>query len=103
MIEYLHGNYEDTTLPKLRQLLKPHITNWKKVQTKDLLNQMEEAAGKKKLAAGMRDVWREAMNCKGRLLLIEKIICMRQNVAAVMRSSIKPLSRITAIRISKMR
>ncbi|MBK6634609.1 MAG: hypothetical protein IPG38_10085 [Chitinophagaceae bacterium] len=47
VIEYLHGNYEDTTLPKLRQLLKPHITNWKKVQTKDLLNQLEEAAGKR--------------------------------------------------------
>jgi hypothetical protein len=72
VVEYLHGNYEDSSLPQLRQILEPHLSNWKKIQHKDLLNQLEEAAGKNKLAAGMRDVWREAMNCKGRLLLVEK-------------------------------
>ena len=42
------------------------------MKEKDLLNQLEDAAGKKKLAVGMRDVWREAMSDKGRLLVVEK-------------------------------
>ena len=33
---------------------------------------MEDAAGKKQLASGIRNVWREAMNHKGRLLVVEK-------------------------------
>lgn len=72
VIEYVHGNYEEATLPQLKKILEPHITDWKKVKEKDLLNQLEEAAGKKKLAVGMKDVWREAMNHKGRLLVVEK-------------------------------
>lgn len=72
VIEYIQGNYEEATIPELREILEPHITDWKKVIQKNLLNKLEEAAGKKKLAIGMRDVWHEAMSRKGRLLVIEK-------------------------------
>ena len=72
VIEYVPGNYEDATLPELKEIIEPHICDWKKVQQKDLLNHLEEAAEKKKLAIGMKDVWRGAMNHKGRLLLVEK-------------------------------
>jgi Bacterial archaeo-eukaryotic release factor family 3 len=72
VIDYVHGNYEEVTTDELNKILKPHITDWQKVKQKDLLNQLEEAAGKKKLAVGMREVWREAMNQKGRLLVVEK-------------------------------
>ncbi len=72
VIEFVHGNYEEVTLPKLKEILEPYIADWKKVKQKDLLNQLEEAAGKKKLAVGMKDVWLEAMNHKGRLLVVEK-------------------------------
>lgn len=72
VVEYIHGNYEEATLLHLRDVLEPHLADWKKVRVKELLNQMEEAAGRKKLATGIRDVWREAMNHKGRLLLVEK-------------------------------
>ena len=72
VIEYVQGNYEEATVQELKEILEPHIADWKKVKEKDLLNQLEEAAGKKKLAVGMRDVWREAMAHKGRLLLVEK-------------------------------
>ena len=72
VIQYVQGNYEEATVQELNEILEPHITDWKKVKEKDLLNQLEEAAGKKKLAVGMRDVWREAMSHKGRLLLVEK-------------------------------
>ena len=69
---YIHGNYEKTTLPELATVLGPYVADWKEVKQKNLLNQLEEAAGKKKLAFGMTDVWSEAVNHKGRLLLVEK-------------------------------
>lgn len=72
VIEYIQGNYEETTVPELKEILEPHLADWKKVMQRDLLNQLDEAAGRQKLATGMRDVWREAVNKKGRLLLVEK-------------------------------
>lgn len=72
VIEYVNGNYEEATSEELKDILEPYIADWKKVKYKDLLNQIEDAVGKKKLAVGMQDVWREAMNHKGRLLVVEK-------------------------------
>lgn len=60
------------SLPALRETLLPHINEWKKVQQNRLLQQLDEAAGEKRLACGMKAVWREAMNLKGRLLVVEK-------------------------------
>ncbi len=70
--EYIYGNYEETTLPDLRNILLPYIDHWKKVQQENILNKLEEAAGNKRLAVGMKDVWHEAMGRKGRLLVVEK-------------------------------
>jgi hypothetical protein len=72
VIEYVPGNYEEATTEELKKILQPHVTDWQKVKQKDLLNQLEEAAGKHKLAIGIKEVWREAMNQKGRLLVVEK-------------------------------
>jgi hypothetical protein len=72
VIEYIKGNYEEDTMDQLATRIAPHIANWKKVKQHDLLNQLEEAAGSKKLAVGMKEVWREAMNKNGRLLVVEK-------------------------------
>jgi len=72
VVEYIYGNYEEATLPHLGKILLPYITDWKKIKQKDILNQLEEAAGDKKLAVGIQDVWREAMCQKGRLLVVEK-------------------------------
>lgn len=72
VIEYIQGNYEEATMPELKNILKPCIADWKKVTQKDLLNQLEEAAGKKKLSVGIKEVWKDAMNHKGRLLVVEK-------------------------------
>jgi hypothetical protein len=72
VIKYVKGNYSESTLHQLKEILEPYITDWKKVKEKDVLNKLEDAAGKKKLAVGMREVWREAMNHNGRLLVVEK-------------------------------
>jgi hypothetical protein len=71
IIDYIHGNFEEATVDDLKEILKPRIAEWKKVKEKDMLNQIEEAAGKKKLVAGMPGVWRTAMSGNGRLMIIE--------------------------------
>ena len=70
--KYIHGNYEEATFPELNQLLAPHVADWKKEKQRELLKKLEVANGKMQLAMGIKDVWREAMNHKGRLLLVEK-------------------------------
>jgi hypothetical protein len=72
IVQIIHGNYEESSLVQLKEVLQPYIDDWKKVKEKDLLNQMEEAAGKKKLAVGMTAVWRDASYKKGQLLVVEK-------------------------------
>ncbi|MBK8610671.1 MAG: universal stress protein [Chitinophagaceae bacterium] len=72
VIDYIPGHYDNMPLPELKESVEPFIKNWKKVKQQDLLNQLDNAAGKQKLAVGMKDVWRVAMGRKGRLLLVEK-------------------------------
>ncbi len=72
IVEYVQGNYEEASPAELQKILISHIADWKKVKQTDLMKQLDEAAGKKKLASGMKDVWKEAMNQKGRLLVVEK-------------------------------
>ncbi len=72
VIEYIHGNYDDAPIEQLKKILEPHIEQWEKVREKDLINQLEDAAGKKQLAIGMRDVWKAATAKKGRMLIVEK-------------------------------
>lgn len=70
--KYIHGNYEDATIEEIREVLQPHIADWKKVKENKLLNTLEAAADDKKLAVGIKEVWKEAMHLKGRLLVVEK-------------------------------
>jgi Bacterial archaeo-eukaryotic release factor family 3 len=72
VIEFVAGNYDDAGPQNLKEILSPHVADWNKVKQKDILNQIEQAAGNKKLAVGMKEVWQEAMNHKGRLLVVEK-------------------------------
>ena len=72
VVEYIQGNYEEAAPAELQKVLGSHIADWKKVKQTDLLNQLDEAKGKKKLASGIKGVWKEAMNQKGRLLVVEK-------------------------------
>ena len=72
ILGYVYGNYEDATEAVLHSALKPQITDWKKVKQEDLLHQLDAASGNKKLVVGIENVWREAMNKKGKLLVVEK-------------------------------
>ncbi|WP_026770083.1 hypothetical protein [Asinibacterium sp. OR53] len=70
--DYIYGNYEDANIEQLYEILRPYTDEWEKVTQKNLISQLEAAADKKKLATGIRDVWKEAINHKGRLLIVEK-------------------------------
>jgi hypothetical protein len=72
VIDYVHGNYEEATGEELKRVLHTYVADWKQVKQKDLLNLLNDAADKKKLAVGIKNVWAEAMNQKGRLLVVEK-------------------------------
>lgn len=69
---YVHGNYEEATEPELQVILNPYVNDWKKVKMEDLRHQMEKAASAGKLAAGIKEVWKQASQHKGRLLIVEK-------------------------------
>ncbi|MFZ1529182.1 MAG: hypothetical protein WAT19_10545 [Ferruginibacter sp.] len=71
-VEYITGNYEEVSAEELRDVLQPHIEDLKKVKQAELLQYLDEAAGRKKLATGIRSVWQEAMHAKGKLLVVEK-------------------------------
>lgn len=72
VIDYIPGNYVNNSILELNEKIGPFVKNWSNVKHRNLLNKLKEATDKKKLAIGMKDVWREAMRKRGRLLLVEK-------------------------------
>ncbi len=72
IVDYVHGNFEEATNNELLQILEPHVVDWKKVKQTELMHLLEDAIDKNVIAIGIIDVWREAANRKGRLLLVEK-------------------------------
>ncbi|MBK9732490.1 MAG: hypothetical protein IPO83_14645 [Chitinophagaceae bacterium] len=69
---YVHGNFAESNHEHIIKVVAPYITAWQKEKQKAVLNLLQEASGKKKLAEGIRDVWEEASNHNGRLLVVEK-------------------------------
>jgi len=70
--DYIHGNYTDMDEKELLTILKPYLDNWKKIKMESLRHQLENAAGSGKLAVGIGDVWKQASQHRGKLLIIEK-------------------------------
>lgn len=72
ILSYISGNYDNATSPEILQLLEPFIKDWESRKETEILKHLDEAEGHKKLIKGVKDVWREATNNKGRLLVVEK-------------------------------
>ena len=72
VIDYIHGNFEDSSESELREAVAPYVADWKKLKQEDLLLQLDAAKGAKKLTMGIQNVWKEATAGKGRLLVVEK-------------------------------
>jgi len=72
VIDFIHGNFEEATEAELKETMQPYINDWKRVKQQSLLQELNAAMGKKKLAVGIKEVWKAAYQKKGRLLVVEK-------------------------------
>ena len=103
VIQYIYGNYEEANIEQLKEIVNPYIADWKKVLQKDLCNRLKEAAGKKKLAVGIREVWREAMMGNGHLLIVEKNFMHAgddESIDDIIFNAVKPYNRFSCIKNS---
>ncbi|MFN8243669.1 MAG: hypothetical protein U0X40_06400 [Ferruginibacter sp.] len=72
VVEYLHGNYDNAGSETLKNVLQPALHDWKKVIQTQMLNRLTEARSHRRLASGIHEVWQEATQKKGKLLVVEK-------------------------------
>ncbi|MES2331466.1 MAG: hypothetical protein V4539_17815 [Bacteroidota bacterium] len=72
IVDYIHGSFGESTIGQLQGVLQPHVADWKQVKQKEILNRLDAAQNKHLLAAGIHAAWREALNHKGSLLVVEK-------------------------------
>lgn len=72
IVGVIHGNFSEANEAGLMKALGPHLAEWKKSKELKLLKQLDAAMGSGKLATGIRDVWKEAVHKRGRLLVVEK-------------------------------
>jgi hypothetical protein len=70
--DYIHGCYDEVNSDKLKEILAPHVHIWNNIKQEKLMKELEDAAGRNRLAIGIKDVWREASHQKGHLLVLEK-------------------------------
>lgn len=72
IIDFISGSFEEKSEAELSALMQPKLRDWKKIKEKRLLTQIDDSLGKKKLAIGIKEVWKAASEMKGRLLVVEK-------------------------------
>ena len=72
IIGWIHGNFEEAGEPEFRAVVAPKIEEWKIGRTVQVLKELEEARNAGLLAFGMKDVWKAAVEKRGRLLVVER-------------------------------
>jgi hypothetical protein len=70
IIDAIETDYVATDFNSLRSIMENQVGDWKRINRKFLFNQLKTAAANKKLASGISDVYRIAMQHNGRLLLV---------------------------------
>ena len=72
IVGYIPGNYSELPSAELAKIIEPAILDWKKIQMKLIFQKMEDAAGAGKLVSGIKEVWKQVNNSRGKLLIVEK-------------------------------
>ncbi len=72
IVEFIHGNHDEATIPELVALLAPSVADLEKTRQHELIKQLDAAMDAHKLALGIHEVWRYAMQDKGRSLVVEE-------------------------------
>ncbi len=70
--QFISGDYEAFSNEKLQHILKPFVKNWVIVKKQFLLNKMRIAAQTNDLIFGIGNVWAQAMQRNGQLLLVQE-------------------------------
>ena len=71
IVQLIEGSYHQVKEEKIQNVIFPYEFDWRKVKQKYLLNQIEKAKEKNKLAIGINQVWSGAIQNKGKLLVME--------------------------------
>lgn len=72
IIETITGNYEEKTTHEILTVLAPKLTNWENIKQFDIIRKLKLATEKKQITIGIKNVWKDTMNKKGKLLVVEK-------------------------------
>lgn len=72
VIENIISDCQEADAEEIKKIMVPYIADWKKVKQKYLLNALQTAACKNKLAYGLPDVIKAVMEHHCRILLLEE-------------------------------
>jgi Bacterial archaeo-eukaryotic release factor family 3 len=72
LVGYIHGNYEYASITEILSAMKPYVAEWRKIKQQSILQELDEAASRHQLDAGMQAVWESATHKIGRLLIVER-------------------------------
>lgn len=72
IVSYVHGSYDEATPHELINAIGPHLSELKDRSSQEIKDRIESALNANKFAFGIDEVWRNAMEKKGRMLLVEK-------------------------------
>lgn len=69
---YIHGDHQHASLPELKKIIQPYINKRDALLQQQIKMQLNDAAGRKKLSAGIKEVWQQAKSKNAGLLVVEK-------------------------------
>jgi hypothetical protein len=69
---YGRGYREELTLTELTDLVAPHLDAWKLKKEARLLERLDEAAGRKLLTSGIKEIWQQVATGAYGLLIVEQ-------------------------------
>ncbi|MGN6193861.1 MAG: baeRF3 domain-containing protein [Ginsengibacter sp.] len=72
---FIHGNFDAATESQLLKALEPHISNWKAIKEKHILNLLKIEEDKRRLIKGINDVWMHTSRNSKQFLVVEKGFC----------------------------
>jgi Bacterial archaeo-eukaryotic release factor family 3 len=72
IVQYIHGNFAKANETVFREVMKPYLADWRKIQEQLILREIDKAQDENKLVTGLKEVWSVATHRNGKLLIIER-------------------------------
>lgn len=72
ILDYVSGNFEHATIPEILDKVALVFDKKNERDQEEYLKLLDDAIGKDNFASGINEVWRVAMEQRGRILLVEK-------------------------------